>query len=394
MLCLTGRKCEVNTALENKLESVLKSLETKLLENADYFRNIEAEYRRPDRTLKAKVSMTEDGELLLELKKEKKTVQASELIYILLQTGKEYDDCSITYNERGSSITVWTEKNNVKVKYNETQQNTAHDDVSARSNRDYLVKVGEADEVLREIGVLTNEGKVRNDMIRKYNQIDHFVELIDKLLKELSSRDSITVLDCACGKSYLSFVLNYYIKEKLKKNCHFIGLDISEQVIEASRKMAANLGYKNMEFHKIDIQHYMPDKKIDLAISLHGCDTATDMAIAAGIRYNADAIVVIPCCHRQILSQYSYEPFKEITKYGILKARLADTLTDGIRGLLLEAMGYEVSIVEYISPLDTPKNIMIRAVKKTGRNRSAYDEYLKLKEALGIEPALARLLNI
>ena len=116
------------------------------------------------------------------------------------------------------------------------------------------------------------------------------------------------------------------------------------------------------------------------------------MAIA-GVRYEL-GIIVIPCCHRELLRQYEYKPFKEIIKYGVLKARIADALTDGIRGLLLEAMGYEVSIVEYISPLDTPKNLMIRAVKKGSRNRKAYDEYLSLKESLGINPALARLLNI
>jgi hypothetical protein len=235
---------------------------------------------------------------------------------------------------------------------------------------------------------------VKNDMRRKYNQIDHFVELIEALIKEQGDKDSITVLDCACGKSYLSFVLNFYIKEKLKKNCYFIGLDISEQVIASSKKMAQNLGYKNMEFHQVDIQNYQPTRKIDIVISLHGCDIATDMAIAAGVRYEAGGIIVIPCCHRELLSQYEYKPFSEIIKYGVLKARIADALTDGIRGLLLEAMGYEASIVEYISPLDTPKNLMIRAVKKSARNRKAYEEYLQLKESLGINPALARLLNI
>ena len=138
----------------------------------------------------------------------------------------------------------------------------------------------------------------------------------------------------------------------------------------------------------------MPSKEIDLVISLHGCDIATDMAIAAGIRHKAEAVVVIPCCQREILNQYEYQPFKDITKHGILKARLADVLTDGVRGIILESMGYEVSIVEYISPLDTPKNLMIRAIKQGGKNKKAYQSYLELKESLGIEPTLARLINI
>jgi SAM-dependent methyltransferase len=381
--------------LEKKLESILKSIENRLEENIQYFKEIDIQYCKAGTAIKARIS-AEDEDLVMSFKKEKRSIAVSELADIILEKGKDYDDCIIVYSERGSSITISTEKNNVKVKYADKEQEApvAHDEVSARTNRNYLVKVGEADEVLREIGILTAEGKVKNDMIRKYNQIDHFVELIDGILREQEYRDNITVLDCACGKSYLSFVLNYYIKEKLKKNCYFIGLDISEQVIASSQKMAKNLNYRNMEFHQVNIQNYQPDRKIDIVISLHGCDVATDMAIAAGVRYDAGAIIVIPCCHREILSQYDYRPFNEILKYGVLKARIADALTDGIRGLILEAVGYEVSIVEYISPLDTPKNLMIRAIKKSGRNRKAYDEYLKLKKNLGIDPTLGRLLNI
>lgn len=381
--------------LERKLANILKSMESKLAENILFFKEIDIQYFKGTKNDHAKVYINEDI-LIFEFGKTKTQITPSELVETILKSGKEYDDCMINYLERGSNIIISTEKNNVKIKYIDSEQEpeNLHGDVTARTNRNYLVKVGEADAVLREIGILTAERKVKNDMIRKYNQIDHFVELVEVLIKEQGDKDNITVLDCACGKSYLSFVLNFYIKEKLKKNCYFIGLDISPQVISASKKMAQNLGYKNMEFHQIDIQNYQPARKIDIVISLHGCDVATDMAIAAGVRYEAGGIIVIPCCHRELLGQYEYKPFSEIIKYGVLKARIADALTDGIRGLLLEAMGYEVSIVEYISPLDTPKNLMIRAVKKSSRNRKAYDEYLELKESLGINPALARLLNI
>jgi hypothetical protein len=382
-------------SLEKKLMNILSSIESRLEENILFFKGIDIQYLKNGKAANAKVYISEDL-LTFEFQKVKTLLSPSDLGGMIISSGKEYDNCIINYSERGSGIVISTEKNNVKVNYTNKEQDMAnlHDDVSARTNRTYLVKAGEADAVLREIGILTAEGKVKNDMIRKYNQIDHFVELIEALIKEQGDKDSITVLDCACGKSYLSFVLNFYIKEKLKKNCYFIGLDISEQVIASSKKMAQNLGYKNMEFHQVDIQNYQPTRKIDIVISLHGCDIATDMAIAAGVRYEAGGIIVIPCCHRELLSQYEYKPFSEIIKYGVLKARIADALTDGIRGLLLEAMGYEASIVEYISPLDTPKNLMIRAVKKSARNRKAYEEYLQLKESLGINPALARLLNI
>lgn len=382
-------------ALERKLANILKSIEAKLEDNILFFKEIEIEYAGAGKKEQAKVFIDNDI-LIFQFGKTKNSLKPAQLTDRILEAGKQYDDCRITYSERGSNILITTEKNNVKIKYQDKEQEpeNVHGDVTARTNRSYLVKVGEADDVLREIGILTADRKVKNDMIRKYNQIDHFVELVEMLIKEQGDKDNITVLDCACGKSYLSFVLNFYIKEKLKKNCYFIGLDISEQVIASSKKMAQNLGYKNMEFHQVDIQNYQPSRKIDIVISLHGCDVATDMAIAAGVRYEAGGIIVIPCCHRELLGQYEYKPFSEIIKYGVLKARIADALTDGIRGLLLEAMGYEVSIVEYISPLDTPKNLMIRAIKRGSRNRKAYDEYLELKERLGINPALARLLNI
>ncbi len=386
----------MNNALEKKLQSVMPNIIDKLEQNIDFFKSLDIEFVAKGQTSKAELRAIND-KLVFKTGRDKLEIMPKQLTQLILEKGKQFDDCTISYIERGTSISIWTEKNNVKIKYNENQLQDIipHDDVTARSNRDYLVKVGEADALLREIGIISAQGKVKNDMIRKYNQIDRFVELVEDMIKQIASgRESITVLDCACGKSYLSFVLNYYIKEKLKKNCSFIGLDISEQVITSSKQMAEHLGYKNMEFLQMNIQNYMPTRKIDLVISLHGCDTATDMAIAAGIRYNAEAVVVIPCCQRELLNQYSYEPFKDITKHGILKARLADVLTDGIRGVILEAMGYEVSIVEYISPLDTPKNLMIRAVKQGGRNRKAYDEYLELKGKLGIDPTLARLINI
>jgi len=228
-------------------------------------------------------------------------------------------------------------------------------------------------------------------MIRKYNQIDHFVELIDDMLKGLCAEyDTINVLDCACGKSYLTFVLNYYIKEVLKKNCHFTGIDYSKGVIDASKKMAKNLGYNNMDFEVKDLRDYEADRKIHLVISLHACDTATDLAIAAGVRNKAKALVVVPCCQRELLSQYQFEALASITKHGILKARLADVLTDGIRAMLLEAWGYKVSVVEYISPLETPKNLMIRAEKISGTNNELLSEYRKLKRILGIDPTLEK----
>jgi SAM-dependent methyltransferase len=320
------------------------------------------------------------------------------LLQNITQSCLNYDRVEITYSERGTSILIEGDNKNVKTKYidaaKESPQSTGdiHGATAQILNRNYLVKVGQADNLLREIGILTKDGKVKNDMIRKYNQIDHFVELIEGLIKELPQDKELTIVDCGCGKSYLSFVLNYYIKEVMKRDCYFIGLDYSQGVIDSSSKMAENLGYNNMEFKVTDIASYHSDKKVDIVISLHACDTATDQALALGINNRAQAIIAIPCCHREVLSQYNYSPLAPILKHGIFKARMADILTDGIRSLILEGQGYKTSVVEYISPLETPKNLMIRAIKSSDYNKKAQQEYLEIKEMLGINPSLEKLI--
>ena len=165
-------------------------------------------------------------------------------------------------------------------------------------------------------------------------------------------------------------------------------------VIDASKRMAKNLGYSNMTFVEADLTVFKPEKAPDVVISLHACDTATDMAIAAGINAGAKAIFAVPCCHKELLSQYSYEPFAPLLKYGIFKARQADLLTDSLRCLLLEASGYSVTAQEYISPVETPKNLLIKAFKDGKNSKKATKEYYELKEMLGINPKLATLIKL
>ena len=313
----------------------------------------------------------------------------------ICKEAENYDSLVLTYSERGDIITITADNKNVKMTTQEKTKKVIdkHNDISTLLNRNYLIKIGKANDLLKAIGIMSKDGKILNDKIRKYNQIDHYVELIDKELDTLPKDEVITILDCGCGKSYLTFVLNYYLTEVKKIKCQFIGLDISESVINSSRKIASELGYRNMEFIAIDIKNYKPDKKINMIMSLHACDTATDMALALGIKVKSDLIIAVPCCHRELLSQYSYDPFKSITKYGILKARMADALTDGLRGMMLEAKGYNVSIVEYISPLETPKNLMIRA-QRTGKEKvSALEEYKDLCASSNAKPALLRFLE-
>lgn len=377
-----------------KLNMFFMGINQRNSENKDFFNKLEVEFKSGTKVFNG-VGEEQDSKYKFNFKGKTEMFTFNELLKHIAKESETYDSISFKYIERGTTVLVEGDNKKVTVKYldnDDVKPNIDEYTSSQIKNRDYYVKVGQANDLLKEIGVLTKDGKIKNDKIRKYNQIDHFVELIDKLLKELEFKDSITVLDCACGKSYLSFVLNYYIKEVLKKKCYFIGIDYSETVIKASKKMADNLGYKNMDFIKEDLTNYTPNKEIDLVISLHACDTATDMAIGLGIRAKSKAIVVVPCCHKELLGQYKYEVLDPIIKHGVFKTRFADLLTDGMRTLMLEARGYETSVVEYISPLDTPKNLMIRAVKKKEKNEKALNEYEELKAKFSVEPTLEKLI--
>lgn len=377
-----------------KLNMFFMGINQRNSENKDFFNKLEVEFKSGTKVFNG-VGEEQDSKYKFNFKGKTEMFTFNELLKHIAKESENYDSISFKYIERGTTVLVEGDNKKVTVKYldnDDVKPNIDEYTSSQIKNRDYYVKVGQANDLLKEIGVLTKDGKIKNDKIRKYNQIDHFVELIDKLLKELEFKDSITVLDCACGKSYLSFVLNYYIKEVLKKKCYFIGIDYSETVIKASKKMADNLCYKNMDFIKEDLTNYTPNKEIDLVISLHACDTATDMAIGLGIRAKSKAIVVVPCCHKELLGQYKYEVLDPIIKHGVFKARFADLITDGMRTLMLEARGYETSVVEYISPLDTPKNLMIRAVKKKEKNEKALNEYEELKAKFSIEPTLEKLI--
>jgi len=336
----------------------------------------------------------ENGDIKYNFGGSTKVFTLDNLFDSICMEAEKYERLLLIYSERGVDIQITADNKSVVMKNVEIKEiesspkGNAPYETSTLLNRNYLIKTEDAAPLLKEIGIMTKDGKVKNDKIRKYNQIDHYVELFTEIIDKIPRPKKLVILDCGCGKSYLSFVLNYYLTEVKKINCHFIGLDYKESVIENSGKIAQTLGYRNMEFHAVDIQQYKPTTKINVVMSLHACDTATDMALALGIKLDSDAIIAVPCCHREMLSQYSIDLLKGITKYGVLKARLADVLTDGMRALMLEAKGYNVSVVEYISPLETPKNLMIRAVKVKDHDDEALGEYFNLMAQLGVYPAL------
>ena len=379
----------MNKSIIDKLSFFLMGLENRFSENRDVFLELEVQFKAGLKTFKGIGKLNEEDSISYNFNGATRLMSFQNVLADIKNEAPNFDELLLVYKERGTKLIITAGKKSVSMNTEELKYDALEDqkDTSTLLSRDYYIKAKDAGKLLKAIGIMSKEGKIKNDKIRKYNQIDHYVELLDKNFESMKKHGTLNIIDVGCGKSYLSFVLNYYLTEVKKIRCHFIGIDISENVIEASRNIQKELGYRNMEFHAMDVKDFKDDRKIDVVLSLHACDTATDMALAFGVYKEADFIVAVPCCHKEMLKTYSYAPFEGIMKHGILKARLADTLTDGLRGLMLEEHGYDVSIVEYISPLETPKNLMIRAFNTGTPDAAAKENADELIRSFGIYPA-------
>lgn len=376
----------------NKLTLLLSGIQARLEQNRAYFVSLDMVFRSGSKQFPAALLLA-DELWTLRFQGADKAVSVQEATAFFAVHAGEYEEATLCYVERGREMTISCTARGVQMK--QSEQQVKAEAVAAAANplldagRQYLVRVDKAAPLLREIGILTEGGKLKNDMIRKYNQIDHYVELVAPMF-EKETCEEIVLLDCACGKSYLSFVMNYYLCEVLKRRCRIIGIDINEHVVVESRKMAKRLGYHNMEFLQADLREYQPPKQVTAVISLHACDIATDLALGTAIRAQAKYIACVPCCHKELLEQYTMPGLEPLTKHGVFKARFNDVLTDSMRALKLEAEGYKVSVVEYISPLDTPKNLLIRATRTGREDPKARREYEAVRALLGTTSELDR----
>jgi SAM-dependent methyltransferase len=225
----------------------------------------------------------------------------------------------------------------------------------------------------------------------KKRQVQHYVELLRPL--PLWNRDRIRVVDAGCGKAYMSLALVAYGRETGTR-VELVGLDASESVIDTVRGIAERLGYDEARFEATTIAGYDSDEPVDLLVSLHACDTATDEAIAAGVRLRAEAIVVAPCCHHELAGQIAANEKDGLLRHGLLLARQADLVTDALRASALETLGYRVDVIEFVATEHTPKNVMLRAERapSAARTARARREYLELRERWHVDPAIQRLL--
>ena len=259
--------------------------------------------------------------------------------------------------------------------------------------KQYLIPEGQPCAFMQAIGVMTPAGQVRAAKQAKFRQVNRFLELVDDALPELRPDGSLRVIDFGCGKSYLTFALHHLLSNIRQRDVEIVGLDLKAEVVRDCQQIADKLGCTGLRFEVGDIAGYAPSGAVDLVVTLHACDTASDAAIAQAMRWQAKVILAAPCCQHEVAGLLSADPLPGILRFGILKERFAALATDALRAAILERAGYQTQILEFIDLEHTPKNLLLRAVWRDYPDPAAAASVELLKSQLGIrEFSLERLL--
>lgn len=305
------------------------------------------------------------------------------------------EECTVLVSKKGK----------VTIKRKRRQKAAASADRSHNRKKHYILEEGVLVPFLQDLGVMTEEGKIVRTKTDKFRQINRFLEFVEDILPRLDKGRELTILDFGCGKSYLTFAMYYYLHDLKGYDIRIIGLDLKSEVIARCGKLAEKYGYEKLTFLEGDIADYDGVDQVDMVVTLHACDTATDYALAKAMGWGAEVILSVPCCQHELNAQFAEggEQTQEQTEresclapvmdYGLLRERFAALATDGLRAKYLESAGYETQVLEFIDMEHTPKNILIRAVKSGKENVKAAEEIKKCIQFLGVRPALGRLLG-
>ena len=265
-------------------------------------------------------------------------------------------------------------------------------DLSHNRSKQYILQEGTVVPFLQDLGVMTADGKIVRTKFDKFRQINRFLEFIEDILPQLDKNKEITILDFGCGKSYLTFAMYYYLYELKKYDVRIIGLDLKTDVIRHCNELSEKYGYEKLKFLEGNIADYTGVDEVDMVVTLHACDTATDFALDKAVGWNAKVILSVPCCQHELNGQMKNDMLTPVFKYGLIKERMAALLTDAMRAEYLEGQGYETQILEFIDMEHTPKNILIRAVK-TGKKKNNQESMKTLEEFFHVTPTLGKLLK-
>ena len=303
-----------------------------------------------------------------------------------------------------------SKKGKAAIRGKKKKQASAAADLTHNRSKKYILEEGIPVPFLQDLGVMTADGKIVKRRMDKFRQINRFLEFIDDILPQLDRDRELTLIDFGCGKSYLTFAMYYFLHELKKYDIRIIGLDLKKEVIRHCSELGRKYGYEKLTFLEGDIADYEGVDYVDMVVTLHACDTATDYALAKAVGWDAKVILSVPCCQHEINGQFEHgcgnaagtfardAALVPVMDYGLLRERFAALVTDGLRAKYLEREGYETQVLEFIDMEHTPKNILIRAVKKEDRNEaaareSAAREIRSCEAFLGVNPTLGALLD-
>lgn len=262
--------------------------------------------------------------------------------------------------------------------------------------KQYIIEEGTAVPFMIDLGVMTESGKIIRTRYDKYRQINRFLEFIEDILPELPTDRTVHIIDFGCGKSYLTFAMYYYLKVLKHYDIRITGLDLKQKVIEDCQALADRYGYDGLQFLCGDIADYNGTDEVDMVVTLHACDTATDYALYKAVKWHASVILSVPCCQHELNRKMQCETLSGAFQYGLIKERRAALMTDAMRGQLLEMKGYKTQLLEFIDMEHTPKNILIRGVKSKGllpkaARKQQMENYQKCRDFFGAELTLEKL---
>lgn len=276
-----------------------------------------------------------------------------------------------------------SKKGNAKVlKKKPTKENI---DLSHNRKKTYIIEDGKPNDFLIRLGVMNEKGKVFSKKYDKFKQINRFLEMVADVIPKIKTEKTLNIVDFGCGKSYLTFALYHYLVDILKLNVNIIGLDLKHDVINFCNEVVCDLNYDRLKFIHGDIKDFKDLDRVDMVVTLHACDTATDAALVKAVNWEAQAILSVPCCQHELFEVIHNPIMIPMEKHGIIKDKLSSLVTDSIRANILEILGYSTQLLEFIDMEHTPKNILIRAIKTDNPNKDAITQYLEFKEFWGIE---------